>query len=95
MEQENKKWFNNGFAIVGLNLGVFSVYSLVLVYPGRNIVGGMLDIIFLLIHFLICVTFGSTSKRWVWILSGFIILTIGFSICGNYDYVHGDMPNGK
>ena len=95
MEQENKKWFNNGFAIVGLNLGVFSVYSLVLVYPGRNIVGGMLDIIFLLIHFLICVTFGSTGKRWVWILSGFIILTIGFSICGNYDYVHGDMPNGK
>lgn len=95
MEEENKKWFDNGFVIVGLNLGVFSIYSLVLVYPGRNIIGGVLDAFFLFFYFLLCLLGATGQRKWSWLLSGLLILLIGISVCGNYDYIHGDIPNVK
>ncbi len=75
MEEENKNLV--GFKIIGLNLLIFVVYVLLF------LVGKLAELALFLyfLHFFACIIVGAVKKNLYWILSGVLIILIGFSTC--------------
>lgn len=72
----------NGFKIVGINLLAFVIYAIPILIFGKGFdaISGVGFLFF--IHFIFCLCAALDTKNWYWVLSGLIILTIGFSVCG-------------
>jgi hypothetical protein len=76
-QKEVKKPISNGY-IIGINVGILAVYTII----SKATAGGMLiDAFFILIQFLVCIITGAAVRRWVWVLSAFVVVLIGFSTC--------------
>jgi hypothetical protein len=85
-EPENKQGYN--FKVLGANLLIFAVYTVIGVSSGDD---GLLGAFFFsLFHFAICVILAIVFKKWVWLLSGLLILVIGFGTCVSNVHL-GDM----
>lgn len=65
--------------ILGLNLLIFAVYSLLCVYSGGD--GGIAAFMIAGVHTLICIILAIAQRRWIWVLAGLMILVIGFATC--------------
>ena len=65
--------------IVGINLLVLAGYTFICVLLRE--VGAFLDALLLLIHVITCLVIAITKGKWVWALSGLVVLLIGFSTC--------------
>ncbi len=70
----------NGMTIVGINLAVLAVYTLLLKLTAAD--GGfILDAFLLVLHVLTCIIMSIIKKSGSWLLSAFLVLAIGFSTC--------------
>ena len=81
---------NEGMKIVGYNLLAMIVYTIFCkLIPD---LGGVLLAAFLIaIHVLVCIVAAVGRKNWLWVLSAFLVLVIGFSTCvalGNIGNMH-------
>ena len=75
---ENKPM--NGMTIVGINLAILAVYTLLIkLTPDGG--GFVLDAFLLLFHVVICIIMSIVKKSGSWLLSAFLVLAIGFSTC--------------
>jgi len=79
MESENKPSKQpSNIAIVGINIVVLLFYTLI----SKAIEGGIfLDAFLIAFHFFGCIIIGLAARKWVWVLSAFVVLLIGFSTC--------------
>jgi len=77
-ENNNKEQpISNGY-IIGLNIGLLAIYTVI----SRVIEGGIIiDALLIAIHVLICLFTAAIVQRWVWALAALAILLIGFSTC--------------
>ena len=70
----------SGIAIVGYNILALAFYTLLIRVEGRD--GALiLDAFILFIHVFLCVGMAISRKSWAWVLSGVLVLAIGFSTC--------------
>src|ERR1700742_1821409 len=70
----------SGIAIVGYNILALAFYTLLIRVEGRD--GALiLDAFILFIHVFLCVGMAISRKSWTWVLSGVLVLAIGFSTC--------------
>jgi len=79
MEEQNniKKPISNGY-VIGINLGILAVYTII----SKATEGGIIfDAFFIGFHFLGCLITAAEVGRWVWVLSAFVVVLIGFSTC--------------
>jgi len=75
---ENKSTVN--MAVVGYNLLGLAGYTILFQLGGGG--GGfILDAFVIFIHVLVCVIMALGKKSWMWLLSGVLVLAIGFSTC--------------
>jgi len=83
-EKDNKPGKNNSqMKIAGYNLLAFFIYGLILVALIQG--GGLLIFGFLFIcHVIFCVCTAIVTRKWIWFLSGVLILIIGFSTCAGF-----------
>ncbi len=64
--------------IVGYNLLILVGYSAAcLSFSG----GFFFDAVLLFSHVVVCLIFAIDKRSWIWLLSGLLILIIGFSTC--------------
>ncbi|MBD1366397.1 hypothetical protein IDJ77_21470 [Mucilaginibacter sp. ZT4R22] len=77
------------YKIVGINLAVLAVYTLLsALSPG----GIIFDAFAIVVHVIVCIILTLTGpKRMQWLLSGVLVLVIGFSTCAG---VLGKMSGG-
>lgn len=68
-----------GMRLVGINLGVLVGYTVICAVAGDS--GLILDAFIIAIHVIICIGMAAAARRWAWLLSGLIVLIIGFSTC--------------
>jgi hypothetical protein len=82
MTEENSNRAKNYSAfVIGINIGVLALYTII----SKAIDGGFtIDAFFIAVQFFACVIIGIAVKKWVWVLTAFIILLIGFSTCVNF-----------
>lgn len=82
MTEENKGSRKNHNAyIIGINIGVLALYTII----SKAIDGGLIfDAFFIAIQFVSCIIIGLGARKWVWVLTAFLILLIGFSTCVNF-----------
>ena len=73
--------------LVGINLGVLAGYTVICVAAGGG--GLMLDAFIIAGHVIICIGMAAAARRWAWLLSGLIVLVIGFSTCAGAINLHG------
>ncbi|BAU53633.1 hypothetical protein [Mucilaginibacter gotjawali] len=67
-------------AIVAYNLLALAFYTIVFKLLASQ--GGFLfDAFVLLGHFIVCFVMAISSKSWMWVLSGVLVVAIGFSTC--------------
>ena len=78
MSEEQKDSSPNA-KILGINLLVFAVYTAIGVSVGGE--GIMAGVTLAGIHFLACVIMAIANRSWIWLLSGLLILVIGFGTC--------------
>jgi hypothetical protein len=75
---EDKKTSGNGMAIVGINLAIYFGYAVICI----GVIKAVDFFLFLLaVHVVACVLLSIIKQRWVWFLSGLLVLIIGFSTC--------------
>jgi len=87
MEEEvDEKRQNNN--IVGLNLLILVAYTILskliagISKPDAGFVGGpLLDAGFIAVHFLVCFIVAIEKRKWIWVLSGLVVLLVGASTC--------------
>ena len=77
MEEQEENKNLQGFKIIGLNLLIFVAYIILLF--ASPFTGLAFALYFL--HFFLCIIVGAVKKNLYWILSGVIIILIGFSTC--------------
>jgi hypothetical protein len=77
------------YKIVGINLAVLIVYTLMsALSPGGIIFDGFL----IVIHVIVCMILTLTGpKRMQWLLSGVLVLVIGFSTCVGIGNLNGGL----
>lgn len=82
MTEENRNGVKKYSAyVIGINIGVLALYTII----SKAIDGGfIIDAFFIAVHFFSCVIIGIAVKKWMWILTAFVILLIGFSTCVNF-----------
>jgi len=82
MTEENREKAKNYSAyIIGINIGVLALYTII----SKAINGGLIiDAFFIAVQFFCCVIIGLSTRKWVWALTAFLILLIGFSTCVNF-----------
>ncbi len=66
--------------IVGYNLLVVLGYGILSAIPG-DVTGLFLYAFIIVIHFLFCLCAAIYKRSWIWVLSAFLIVIIGFSTC--------------
>ncbi len=82
MDQE-KKNTPPDMQLVGINLLILAGYTVVCkLIPG----GVILDVLALFFHVLTCLVNALANRSWIWLLSGILILMIGFSICTSFGF---------
>lgn len=64
--------------ILGLNLLILIAYSIL---SRLTAGGGILDAVFIGAHLLCCILIGAVERSWAWLLSGLLVLVIGFATC--------------
>jgi hypothetical protein len=70
----------NGMTIVGINLMVLAIYTLLIKLSGG--IGGLIINAFILfLHVVLCLGMALDKKSWIWLLSALLVLAIGFSTC--------------
>jgi hypothetical protein len=82
----NKKWL-----IVGINLLVFAVYSLIIfttVSTDQKLGALFVILIIIAIQFLICIVLGFVLKNNAWFLAGFLVLLVSFATCVGLFTIH-------
>jgi hypothetical protein len=82
MTEENKnKVKNYNTYVIGINVGVLAVYTVI----SRALDGGfIIDAFFIAAQFFCCVIIGLGTRKWIWAMTAFLILLIGFSTCVNF-----------
>jgi len=83
-QPEKKQPGNNkpmgNMSIVAYNLLGLAFYTIVFKMLASQ--GGFLfDAFVLLGHFIVCFVMAISSKSWMWVLSGVLVVAIGFSTC--------------
>lgn len=73
-----KKTDDNGFKIAGINIGIFALYCIIAVLAQGNVFGALVVCIG---HIIVCFILAIALRKWIWALSGLLILVIGFSTC--------------
>jgi hypothetical protein len=66
-------------SIVLYNLLALAFYTVICAIIGNG--GAVIDAFLIGIHFFTCLILTMINGKWVWILSGFLVLLIGFSTC--------------
>jgi hypothetical protein len=77
---EQPKGQNPGMKIVGYNILALIIYTL-LCRLGGNEVGLIFDAFIIVVHVFVCIIAAIASRSWAWLLSGLLVLVIGFSTC--------------
>ncbi|HEY0177421.1 MAG TPA: hypothetical protein VGC08_13645 [Pedobacter sp.] len=76
---ENVNKPGDTYKVLGFNLLAFVIYTVIGVASGDS---GLLGaFIISLVHFGVCVIMAIALRKWVWFLSGLLILIIGFGTC--------------
>ncbi|MEZ2339166.1 hypothetical protein AB6735_26205 [Mucilaginibacter sp. RCC_168] len=71
---------NVNMKIVGYNILALIIYTL-LCRLGGNEVGLIFDAFIIVVHVFVCIIAAIINKSWAWLLSGILVLVIGFSTC--------------
>ena len=66
-------------AIVGFNLLALLFYTVITKLIGGDAI--VLDMFLIFIHVLVCIILAIANRSWFWLLSGLLVLIIGFSTC--------------
>jgi hypothetical protein len=67
------------YKIVGVNLGILAGYTLISAIPSAGV---LFDAFLIFFHVMLCLILTLTGpKRLQWLLSGVLVLVIGFSTC--------------
>ena len=69
---------NKSMAIVGINLAILAIYTIILKIVPDGIV---IDAMLIFLHLLTCIIMAIALKSWIWFLSSILVLVIGFSTC--------------
>ncbi|CAM3945120.1 hypothetical protein MUGA111182_18720 [Mucilaginibacter galii] len=82
MEPIQPKKQLSDIAILGINLGVFILYTLMClaVEPQE---GGVVAFFISLFHGLVSTVTALVTKRWAWFLGAVLVVVIGFGTCVN------------
>jgi len=80
-EQTQNNQANYGMKVVGINILILVLYTLYSALTSGGIFG---DAVFIAVHFLACVIFAISVKKWVWLLSGLMVIIVGFSTCVHF-----------
>jgi hypothetical protein len=82
MTEENKdKAKNYNAYVISINIGVLALYTII----SKSIEGGVIiDAFFIAAQFFVCLIMGIAVKKWVWVLTAFLVLLIGFSTCVSF-----------
>jgi len=70
----------SSFKIVGINLLIFAVYTVICMAAGGKD-GGVAAFAMAGFHAFIAVIIAIIMRRWVWFLSALLLLVIGFATC--------------
>jgi hypothetical protein len=80
-EETNDRAQNYKSYVIGINIGVLAVYTII----SKMIEGGaIIDAFFIAAQFFVCLIIGIAVRKWVWVLTAFVILLIGFSTCVSF-----------
>ena len=72
-----------GMKIVGINMLILAIYAVLCSIDAGG--GGFIfDAFLILIHVLVCIIMAIVKRSWIWLLSGVIVLVIGFSTCVSF-----------
>jgi len=81
MEEEvSPKKLPDSVVIVGVNMLVLIAYT---VFSKVSEGGIFLDAILIAAQFFICIITAIAQRRWIWVLSAFVVLLIGFLLVLN------------
>lgn len=81
IEENTKKAKNYNAYIIGINIGVLALYTII----SKATEGGVIiDAFFIAAQFFCCIIIAIAAKKWVWVMTAFLILLIGFSTCVNF-----------
>lgn len=76
MEEQKKE--PDKMRIVGLNIGIFAVYTLICAVTPLKIFSAIVPLGF---HLVACFVLAIVYRNWVWVLSAGLLVLIGFSTC--------------
>ena len=68
--------------ILGINLGIFLIYTL-LCFAADSRDGGVVAFFISLFHGLISTITALVTRRWAWFLGAILVVVIGFGTCVN------------
>lgn len=80
LPSEKPKGQNVGMKIVGYNILALIIYTLLSRFAAAD-GGPIFDMFFIAIHVFVCIIMSIVARSWVWLLSGILVLVIGFSTC--------------
>lgn len=81
IKEQNKSFA--GMKIVGINMLILAIYTVLCSIDSSG--GGFIfDAFLILIHVLVCIIMAIAKRSWIWLLSGVIVLVIGFSTCVSF-----------
>jgi len=70
-----------GMKIVGYNMLVLLIYSVVCKIGSRDLGALFMDAFLVGAHVLVCIIVAAGKRSWMWLLSALLVLIIGFSTC--------------
>lgn len=80
LPSEKPKGQNVGMKIVGYNILALIIYTVLCRLMGKE--GGLiLDAFIIVGHVFVSIIAAIINKSWAWLLSGLLVLVIGFSTC--------------
>jgi hypothetical protein len=78
-----------GMRLVGINLAVLAGYTIICALLGGG--GLILDAFIIAIHVVLSVGSSIIFRKWAWLLSGLVVLVIGFSTCVGIGSFYGGL----
>lgn len=83
-EKKDQKGKDPQMKIVGYNLLAFVIYGLLLVAVLRDGEALVMFSFLFVFHFFFCIIAAVVQRKWAWVLSGVLIVIIGFSTCVSF-----------
>lgn len=77
--ENQKQTKTSDLAILGINMGIFALYTIICVLAGQEALIGM--VVLSVIHGFIALIMAVIQRRWIWVLAGLLIPVIGFGTC--------------